>query len=81
MDRPIALARQAEEADVKNAQDDLSPLAMTLVSEQGGAFDWLAEEPDLFSVDTSSLNRKETSVNSVTPDGEANEIVYVLIGL
>lgn len=47
----IALARKVEQIDPRSAEDDLSPLAMTLVAEQSGAFDWLADETDLYSVD------------------------------
>ncbi|MFO0964803.1 MAG: hypothetical protein U0793_04335 [Gemmataceae bacterium] len=51
LDRLIMLARQVEQVDVRSADDDLSALAMTLVAKQGGAFDWLADEPDLYSLE------------------------------
>jgi hypothetical protein len=50
-DRLVALARKTEEINLASNDEDLSPLAMTLVVERGGAFDWLADEPDLYSVD------------------------------
>jgi hypothetical protein len=51
LERLIELARQCEPIDVQSCQDDLHSLGLSLLAQQGGAFDWLAEEEDQYSLD------------------------------
>jgi len=44
------LARQVEEIDIKSNDDDLPALGLMSLAEKSAAFDWLADEDDLYSV-------------------------------
>ena len=48
-ERLIEIARRIEEIDLR--ADDTPALGIALLAEQGGAFAWLAEDEDLYSVD------------------------------
>lgn len=50
-DRLLELARQSEEIDLRLNQDELPTLGIMRLAEQGGAFDWLANEEDLYTVE------------------------------
>jgi hypothetical protein len=50
-DRLIALARQTVSIDLQAQEEDLPNLGLLLLAEKGGAFNWLANEPDLYSLD------------------------------
>jgi hypothetical protein len=49
-ERLLELARQADAVELKLENDDLPTLGIMGLAEQGGAFDWLANEEDLYSV-------------------------------
>jgi hypothetical protein len=51
LERLLALARRTEEVELQADQDDLPTLGIMLLMQQGGAFDWLADEEDLYTVD------------------------------
>lgn len=51
LDRLLELARRVEEVDLQTQQDDLPALGLMLLAEQGGAFAWLADEEDVYTVD------------------------------
>lgn len=46
----IELARRIEEIVVHTEEDEVPVEGLMRLAEQGKAFDWLAEEPDLYSV-------------------------------
>jgi hypothetical protein len=48
-ERLVELARQVERIDVQGQDDDLPTVGLMRLAEQGGAFDWLAEEGDVYS--------------------------------
>ena len=48
-ERLVEIARRIEEIDLR--ADDTPALGIGLLAEQGGAFAWLAEDEDLYSVD------------------------------
>ena len=50
-DRLLDLAGQAEHVEVVKASDDLPAAALAKLAEDGGSFDWLADEPDLYTID------------------------------
>lgn len=47
----LRLARQIEEVELKVYQDDIPTQGIMQLAERGGAFDWLADEEDLYTVD------------------------------
>jgi hypothetical protein len=49
LERLVELARQVEAIEVRTEEDDLPAVGLMLLAQQGGAFDWLAEE-ELYSV-------------------------------
>lgn len=51
LERLIELARRSEEIEVRLEEDDLLNLGLLWLAEKGGAFDWLADEEDLYGVD------------------------------
>ena len=50
-ERLMELARRSEEIDLHLDEESLPTLGIMRLAEQGGAFDWLAQEEDLYSVD------------------------------
>ena len=50
-ERLVEIAERSEEIDLKVEEGDASTLGIMRLAEQGGAFDWLAEEDDLYTVD------------------------------
>jgi hypothetical protein len=50
-ERLLELARQCGEIDLQAGDDDVPTLGIMRLAEEGGAFDWLADEEDLYSVD------------------------------
>ena len=50
-ERLVELARQSEEIELQMHEDDVLTLGIMRLAEQGGAFDWLADEEDLYTVD------------------------------
>jgi len=46
----VALARGREEIELQLQEDDVPTLGIMRLAEQGGAFDWLADEKDLYTV-------------------------------
>ena len=50
-ERLVELAKRSEEIIVQIEEDDLPTAGIMQLAEQGGAFAWLAEEQDMYSVD------------------------------
>jgi len=50
-ERLVELARQSAEIDVRMSEDDVPAHGIMRLAEVGGAFDWLADEEDLYSVE------------------------------
>jgi hypothetical protein len=50
-ERLVELAKRSEEITVQIEEDDLPTAGIMQLAEQGGAFAWLAEEQDMYSVD------------------------------
>jgi len=50
-ERLVELARRSEEVELQMHEDDVPALGIMRLAEQGGAFDWLADEEDLYTVD------------------------------
>jgi hypothetical protein len=51
LERLLELARRSEEVELQVRDEDLPTTGLTLLAQQGGAFDWLGEEEDLYTVD------------------------------
>jgi hypothetical protein len=50
-ERLVELARRSEEIELRTVHDDVPTQGIMRLAEQGGAFDWLAEEEDLYTVE------------------------------
>jgi hypothetical protein len=50
-DRLVELAKRSEEITLHLEEDDIPAVGIMRLAEQGGAFDWLAEEEDLYRVE------------------------------
>lgn len=50
-DRLVELARRSEEIKLHMESDEVPIVGLMRLAERGGAFDWLDEEPDLYTVD------------------------------
>lgn len=50
-ERLVELAKRSEEITVQIEEDDLPTAGVMQLAEQGGAFAWLAEEQEVYSVD------------------------------
>jgi hypothetical protein len=50
-ERLVELAKRSEEITIQIEEDDLPTAGIIQLAEQGGAFAWLAEEQDVYSVD------------------------------
>jgi len=46
----LKLARQTESIEVDVSEDDIPTIGITRLAERGGALGWLADEPDLYTV-------------------------------
>ncbi len=51
LDLLIELARRSEEVELHDQADDLPNVGLARLAERGGVFDWLADEPDLYTLD------------------------------
>jgi hypothetical protein len=51
LERLLELARRSEQVQVEPQSDDVPNAGILWLAQQGGAFDWLADEPDLYTVD------------------------------
>ena len=49
-ERLVELARSREDIESQLLEDDEPTLGIMRLAEQGGAFDWLADEEDLYTV-------------------------------
>ena len=49
-ERLMELARQSEEVELRLTEDDMPAAGIARLAEEGGAFAWLADEEDLYSV-------------------------------
>ena len=49
-ERLVELAKRSEEITLQIEEDDLPTAGIMQLAEQGGAFAWLAEEEDLYTV-------------------------------
>ena len=50
-ERLVELARRSEEIELQMPEGDVPTMGIMRLAEQGGAFDWLADEEDLYSAD------------------------------
>jgi hypothetical protein len=50
-ERLIELAKRSEEITVHLEEDDLPTTGLMRLAEQGGAFAWLAEEEEVYTID------------------------------
>ena len=46
----VELARQSEKIELEVDEDDLPAIGIMRLAEQGRAFDWLADEEDLYTL-------------------------------
>ena len=46
----VKLARQTESIEVDVSEDEIPAIGIARLAENGGALDWLANEPDLYTV-------------------------------
>lgn len=51
LERLVALARRSEEIELRLETDETPTVGVMRLAEEGKAFDWLAEEEDLYSVE------------------------------
>ena len=49
----MELAQRSEPVELRLEEDDAPTLGIMRLAEESGAFDWLADEPDLHSVEDS----------------------------
>ncbi len=49
LEQLIEVARQSAEVELQIEDDEISTRGLMRLTEQGGAFDWLADEEDLYS--------------------------------
>ena len=49
-ERLVELARSREDIELQLLEDDVPTLGIMRLAEQGGAFDWLADEEDVYTV-------------------------------
>jgi hypothetical protein len=49
-ERLVELARRSEEVELQADEEDVPTVGIMHLAEQGRAFDWLAEEEDLYTV-------------------------------
>ncbi|MBI3910468.1 MAG: hypothetical protein HY320_05975 [Armatimonadetes bacterium] len=47
----LELARRSEQIEIQMQEEELPALGIMRLAEEGRAFDWLAEEEDLYTVD------------------------------
>ena len=50
LDQLVSLARKVENVDVRSSEDDLPALGLAILAQEGKAFDWLADDDDLYSL-------------------------------
>ncbi len=50
LDQIVAIARQSEEIRIEILQDTLPATGIMQLAEKGGAFDWLADEKESYTV-------------------------------
>ncbi|MGE0683822.1 MAG: hypothetical protein AB7P69_23340 [Candidatus Binatia bacterium] len=50
-ERLVELARRSEEIELRLETDEIPTVGIMRLAEEGTAFDWLAEEEDLYSVE------------------------------
>jgi hypothetical protein len=51
LERLVALARRSEEIELRLETDETPTVGIMRLAEEGKAFDWLAEEEDIYSVE------------------------------
>jgi hypothetical protein len=51
LERLVELARRSEEVELCLETDEIPTVGIIQLAEEGKAFDWLAEEEDLYSVE------------------------------
>lgn len=50
-ERLVEIARQSETVILQTSEEDLPTLGIMKLAEQGGAFDWLEDEDDLYTIE------------------------------
>lgn len=58
LDTLLNLARQHENVELIAQQDNVSTAELMLLAEQGGAFDFLAEDEDVYTIDDLKVRYK-----------------------
>ena len=58
LDHLIELARRSETVEIQTSEDQVPTLGIMKLAEQGGAFDWLLNEPDLYTLDDLKVHYK-----------------------
>ena len=51
LERLMELARRTEAIELQTYEEDIPTLGIMRLAEQAGAFDWLADEEDLYTVE------------------------------
>ena len=50
LERLVELAQASEHIDLQMSEDEVPTIGVMHLAEQGGAFDWLADEDELYTV-------------------------------
>jgi hypothetical protein len=50
LEKLLELAQQTEEVTLETREDDIPTVGIMSLAEHGGAFDWLSDEEELYSV-------------------------------
>ena len=50
LDQLVLLARQVENVEVQSNDSDLPTLGLTILAQEGKAFEWLKDDDDLYSL-------------------------------
>lgn len=51
LERLMELARRTETVEMQTCVEDIPTVGVMKLAEEGGAFDWLADEEDLYTVE------------------------------
>jgi len=56
-DQLISPVRNLEQVQIQSSEDDLPALGLTILAQEGRAFDWLKDDDDLCSLDDVKLRQ------------------------
>jgi len=51
LEQLMELARRTEAVEIETNEEDIPTVGIVRLAEQGGAFDWLADEEDIYSIE------------------------------